>query len=201
MATRTKIEIMYDETPESPRDWDNLGTLYHQEYAFNHVETYHEDGTRLQGTRHEIMRGESVAVEVDLPRSSVDHHDAGGWIYVSRADVLKEYGVLNHDTRAEALACITAESKVYRAYADGQVFWYRTWVETDCLCCGKPEVMDETSCGGFIVTGDESDLQEQIAEHLGINERAALEDAIEHWGNVVYPSVAKGTFEHGGLGT
>ena len=119
------LEIHYDEHPESPREWDNVGTMRcaHGRYSLGDEKgrgDMKEDMIELLGEHCDIyLDDESEIVEekfneffIYLPLYLYDHSgitmstgpfscpwDSGqvGFIYVSRERAEKEYGVKNAD--------------------------------------------------------------------------------------------------------
>lgn len=152
------FEIVPDESPESPRDWDNLGTMvcWHRRYAL--------------GDRHDFCDPQAFAASVPLrsaiilPLYLMDHSgltlrtgsadfracDPAGWdwgqvgyIYATHDSVRREFGVrrLTRAVRARAEDVLAAEVIVYDQYLRGEVYGYTL---TDHI---SGEMID--SCWGF----------------------------------------------------
>lgn len=145
MATKT-AHIYRDDDSESPREWDNLGTMacWNRRYMLGD-----EQPTE---TPHEYRRGKHIAVE--LPVYMIDHSgialstrdygdpwDSGqvGIIYVTRDAIVREYGACNAETKALAADVLRGEVATYSQYLAGDVWGYT--LEED----GK--IVD--SCWGF----------------------------------------------------
>ena len=147
MTTMIRARIVHDDSPESPREWDNLGTLVRHyagyvEYERKQIASRAEmvpirdvNGMGARRLVHEHMRGESVAVRVDVPSSSVDRSSDDSFIYVTRADVIREYGSNTAETRERASQCLVAEANTYRQWADGDVYGYIIERRTLCTLC------------------------------------------------------------------
>lgn len=144
-------------------------------------------------TIHDQLRGVSVAVLVDVPSSYVDR----GWrrhvLYASPADVMREYGRDDAETRARARLLLEAEAREYRAWYDGEVFGFIVREETRCEACDCWSVVAEDSCWGFIASGSKSDLLDWMGAQLEGPAREALADAFEHWTGY-YPVAARGVW-------
>lgn len=157
---------MHDESPESPREWDNFGRLVTWDrFSATYEETRPASGTRNASVRdvngvggrrlaHELMRGESCAVRVALPNGQ---HFREGFMYATREAVRREF---NGDID-KARACLESEAETYIMWADGDVYGYVIERRTLCeLCdalepddvpdeCPHCDINDEDSCWGF----------------------------------------------------
>jgi hypothetical protein len=130
------IEIHYDQDPESPREWDNLGTmlcLHLSRYNLGDKRNY--DGQEIE----EIYKSpENIA----LPLYLYDHSgitinttgfscpwDSGqvGIIYVAREKVREEYKVKRISKKLESriLDSLRSEVSTYDDYLTGQVYGYK----------------------------------------------------------------------------
>jgi hypothetical protein len=129
------VRICIDENPESPREWSNLGTMicWHRRYKL--------------GDRHSFADPESFQdwlgnnPAVVLPLYLYDHSgitmnttgfhcpwDSGqvGYIYVTLADVRKEYAKrrISGRTRTRAEECLRQEVSTYDDYLTGSVYGF-----------------------------------------------------------------------------
>lgn len=103
------IKIGYDESPESPREWDNLGTIaaWHRRYALadkkNEFDDADEFKEHVQANPNDLIylplhlydhSGISLSTRSFRGRAQHAEWDSGqvGYIYVRRDAVLKEYG-------------------------------------------------------------------------------------------------------------
>lgn len=193
---RTRVTIYYDQDAESPIDRDSLGTLitYHRNGGAAINGEYQRDYNGIGGRRmvHEIMRGVSVAARAEFPQSWSDRDASGGFFYLTRAEIVAEYGACTAATRERANAYLAAAAREYRAYLDGDVWYYTAETLETCEHCGHESQTDIDSCGGFITPDPEHDLAEWIGEYLGTDDaRAALRDALDHWTGE-YPRAAVG---------
>ena len=132
------IKIHVDEYPDSPRDWDNLGTMvcFHRRYDLGDKHSYTIEGAK------EIEAADNV---VSLPLHLYDHSglrmkvgsfrgllpqghaefDSGcvGFIYVTKERIKEEYSVkkISKKTMQRALGVLEAEVKTYDEYLSGSV--------------------------------------------------------------------------------
>jgi hypothetical protein len=135
------IKLYQDEQPESPREWDNLGTMvcFHRRYEL--------------GDKHGLSIEEAMLVEVadnniSLPLYLYDHSglrmkvgsfqgllsqghaefDSGkvGFIYVTAEDALKEYKAkrMTKALRAKVERVLEQEVDTYDQYLSGDVYGY-----------------------------------------------------------------------------
>lgn len=154
-----KIEIIQDSDPESPREWDNIGTMvcFHNrhtlgdkhDYRSSHFDTWNE-------LERQIERDEKIGVI--LPLYLYDHSgitmnttgfscpwDSGqvGFIFVSKEKIRKEFGVkyVTKKVMEKIEKQLVGEVETYDQYLTGDVYGYRI-TDTE-----KDEELD--SCWGF----------------------------------------------------
>lgn len=192
-----KLTIMFDDSPESPREWSNLGTMVcrHPRYDLGDVqlqqspEDYlanlytessgrHEDDHKDEASyRRAVWRWVDRNLLI-LPLYLYDYSgltmgtgtfqdfDPHGWdwglagfIYVTRAEVRKEYRtkIVTKKVREQALACLRQEVKTYSQFLEGDVYGYI--VEKV-----GGEVVD--SCWGFYGRDGMADSIEKKFHHL-----------------------------------
>ena len=154
-----KIEIIQDEDPQSPREWDNLGTMvcFHNGYNLGDEHDYnHQDYDGWDEMREAIIRNENAGVI--LPLYLYDHSgitmnttgfhcpwDSGqvGWIFISKEKMRKEYSYkrVSQKLIKRVSEYLKAEVKTYDQYLTGDCYGYCiTNTETD-------EEMD--NCWGY----------------------------------------------------
>jgi hypothetical protein len=168
------IRIFHDESPESPREWDNLGTMvcFHRRYDLGDKHGYcsgNYDG--WEEMEEAIIENENV--HTILPLYLYDHSgitistspfscnwDSGqiGFIYVSKDKVQKE-GI--DESKVEEY--LKGEVQTYDQYLTGDVYGYKVYKVTTCNH-GHEHEEDLDSCWGFY--GEE----ECISEAKGIVE-------------------------------
>lgn len=151
-----KVAIQYDMNPDSPREWDNLGTIYS-----NH-RWYDPDGHSIE----EIMDDENgrlskefLALNIYLPVYGYEHSgmsistgrgypfndrwDSGlfGIIAVSKDKIRKEYGCrrVSKKLREKVLDILRAEVETLNRYFNGEVYSYAVADRNGDIvesCCG-----------------------------------------------------------------
>lgn len=150
------VKVYNDIDAESPRKWwSALGTFFgfHRRYVSPDAAPDSDPETARRIAQHR----DNICLPVWLYDHSVTCYraaetnpfhcpwDSGlfGFIYVSKADTRREYGVkrITAAKRAEIVECLKAEVKEYSSWANGEVYGY---VVED----SGGETID--SCWGFI---------------------------------------------------
>jgi hypothetical protein len=154
-----ELKISYDEIADSPRSWDNLGTICVSRacrYVSNEA-TALADSDVLEWCDAEI---DKKALEdrgyIVLPLSVYDHSgvsfyiggkrdrwDSGqiGWYIASKDDIRKAYNVKRITNRIleKAKHLMESEIQTFNAYVNGQVYEFTLYHNGD----------EVDSCGGF----------------------------------------------------
>lgn len=157
-----KIEIHYDEHGESPREWDNLGTMacFHSRYNL--------------GDKHELSIEEvkEIAESEDYISLNLYVYEHGGitmnctgfscpWdsgqvgiIFVGLEKIKKEYGDTTPETLEKVSGYLKGEVETYDNFLTGNVYGYVIKKVTQCESCQQEEEEDIDSCWGFIGDSD-----------------------------------------------
>ena len=157
-----ELRITRDDFIDSPREWDNLGTICVSKNC-----RYVEDEAELNDSLTWSNREEDLATleskgYVALPLSVYDHSgvsiyigeqcdkwDSGqiGWYIVSKEKIKKEYGFerLSKKLLEKTKRVLIREIKTLNAYVNGEVYGYALYQ--------NDEEID--SCGGFFDTSNE----------------------------------------------
>jgi hypothetical protein len=147
-----KIEIFPDDTPENPRNWDNLGEMvcFHSRYNL---------GDKHNFSVKEIKQFVEKKNVLSLPLYLYDHSgitistnsfndrwDSGqiGYIYITRGKIRKEK--LNKKTDDEILEMLKNEVKIYNQYLTGDIYGF--------MITGKGENELDDSCWGYYGEND-----------------------------------------------
>lgn len=134
------VKIVQDESPESPREWSNLGTMvcFHRRYTLSDAGNRFADPTEFKASPE---YREATARGVILPVYMYDHSgitirttpfscpwDSGqvGWIYVSAQRILEEYSVkrITRKVREQVENALRAEVAAYDQFLRGDVYGY-----------------------------------------------------------------------------
>jgi hypothetical protein len=147
------IEIVYDDSPESPRTWSNLGTFYgwHRRYTLGDSHTYPTPDACLQALCHaepetptDTLLKRLAKTHLVLPVYLYDHSglalslcpfacrfDSGqvGWMVAAYSDLRQTYSVkrITKAVRAKAIANLKAELDIYAQYLNGEVYGYQVF--------------------------------------------------------------------------
>lgn len=161
-----ELEIYQDESPFSPREDDNLGTMicFHRGYELGDDHDYnHKNYSSWSEQKEDIEKREDVCVM--LPLYLYDHSgitistspftcrwDSGqvGWILVSKEKVRQEYNVkkITKDIIEKVTNVLEGEVKAYDQYLTGDVYGYKLYKVTECeLGHEHQEFLD--SCWGY----------------------------------------------------
>jgi hypothetical protein len=148
-----QVSIHYDDTVESPREWENLGTmaLFHKKYKVSNeddltiqqsIKIYNSDDYICLPVYMYDHSGISLSTSNEMYPFN-DVWDAGqlGIIFVRKDKVRKEFGVkrISSALKQRIIANLKAEVEAYGQFLNGDVF------VVDRLEDG--EITD--SCGGF----------------------------------------------------
>ena len=180
-ANGKTLEIYQDECPDSPRNWDNMGTMicFHgrydlgdkHEYKSNHYDSWDE-------MENDIIENEDVAII--LPLYLYDHSgitistspfgcrwDSGqvGFIIVSRETLRRKYGVIRITKKVieKATKVLLGEVETYDQYLTGDVYGYKLFNIVKCDL-GHEHKEEIDSCWGFY--GDNFD-ENGLFDHVG----------------------------------
>lgn len=162
-----RYEIVKDDSPDSPREWDNLGTIYYKHSRYivgdEELDTVVDlnDCSNWEDIEDALVK-ETKAVVI-LPIYMYDHSgitiktspfscswDSGrvGFIVCSREKALKEYGKLNREILNKIESVLENEVKTFDEYLKGEVYGYKIYkCESEDDNLDDCEVVD--SCYGF----------------------------------------------------
>ena len=161
------IEIYPDQDTESPRNWDNLGTMicFHRRYNLGDKNDIidADDFNSWDEQRRWIEK--KIKPAVILPLYLYDHSgitmktspfgcnwDSGqvGWIVVSKENVRKEFGVkrINKKLIEKVTNILEGEIKTYDQYLTGDIYGYKIFKVTECEL-GHEHKEELDSCWGF----------------------------------------------------
>ena len=154
------LEIFYDETPQSPRENDNLGIMVtsHKQYSLgdtqvNTEEEYKEAIKDAKITLPIFMYDHSgISLSTKRTYPFDDKWDAGqlGVIIVSEEKLKEEYSVkkISKEIIERATKVLESEVAVYNQYVSGDVYGFETFKLEKCDHDTNHKI-DEDSCWGF----------------------------------------------------
>jgi hypothetical protein len=166
------VRTYQEDSPESPRSWDNLGTMvcFHNRYDLGDKHNYNSnDYNGWDEMEKDIIKRENVGVI--LPLYLYDHSgitmnttgfscnwDSGrvGFIFISKEKMLKEYGgkIVTRKLKERVEGYLKGEVETYDQYLTGDVYGYRVFKEEN----GVEEELD--SCWGFY--GEDTCMEEGV---------------------------------------
>ena len=151
-----KVLIQYDEHGESPREWDNLGTMVCFHNRYNLGDTHkHSIKSEDYESFAEMIEANTEEGDIVLPLFLYDHGglsistgayscswDSGqiGYITVSKETIIKEYGNDTPEQREKVEGYLKGEVNTYDQFLRGEVYTYTVQNEDG-------EIID--GCGGF----------------------------------------------------
>lgn len=175
------LKIWQDQDTENPRTaWDNLGKMicFHKRYGLGDKHKIdHNNFESFEDMAEKITDGGEY-----LPLFLYDHGnitintspfscrwDSGqvGFIYMTKQDIIKEYGNDNKKTRKTVLNVLESEVKTYDQYLRGDVYGFQLIeIETCSLGHEHENVID--SCWGFYGSDHEAS---GLFDHVGVKKQ------------------------------
>ena len=182
MIDNKVLQIFNDEWAESPREWDNLGTMaiFHRRYDFGDKVNFSSDDFN-SWTEMEKYLINDLDAAVILPIYMYDHSgitinttgfscpwDSGqvGFIYVTKQEVRDNYKVkrITNKLRDRVEKVLQDEVKTMDYYITGEVYGYQVIKRSLEEGQVREEILD--SCSGFY--GDDFE-KNGIADYIDKN--------------------------------
>jgi hypothetical protein len=184
-----KLKVVHDSSPESPRSWDNLGTMicFHNRYDLGDNHSYDSDDySGWEEMKQAIIKEENPAVI--LPLYMYNHSgiaistkpfscrwDSGqiGFILVSKKKALEEFGgkIVTAKLKERLEKILEGEVETYTQYVEGEVYGFQIVDEDD-------DIVD--SCYGFYGTDFATNGMLDHIDHnlLGLDSQEELEKLV-----------------------
>jgi len=136
---RFTVKFYQDEDADSPRNWDNLGTMicFHRRYELGDKHKLSvEEAIELEKRAdvvalplylydHSGLRMKVGSFQGLLPQGHAEFDSSGvGFIYVTKEGIKKEYGKVTKATLLKAKTVLENEVKTYDQYLSGDVYGY-----------------------------------------------------------------------------
>jgi len=129
------IDIVPDDCDESPREWDNLGTMacFHRNYTLGDKHDLTVDDLKAIVQRDDVLAlplflydhsGISMSTGRAYPFDCPWDSGQVGYIYITHENVLKEYGKPLAQSLKKAEKYLQGEVTTYDEYLTGQVYGY-----------------------------------------------------------------------------
>lgn len=130
------VKVYADHSPESPREWSNLGTiecLRHRHYSLGDSQIDGEtllerlnDPDLIAVPVYAYEHGQIMlrAIQGAPSYPFNDQWDSAlcGVVFVSKPKVIREYGDLSEDSVNKAIECLKCEVNTYSQYVNGEVY-------------------------------------------------------------------------------
>lgn len=134
------LDIIRDESPESPREWDNLGSMacWHRRYRLGDRHNYRDsrafaDAVNRNAVILPLYLFDHSGLTISTSNASFRTCDPSGWdwgqvgfIYVPYANIRQTFGVqrISRHLRARVEDMLCAEVQVYNQYLQGEVYGF-----------------------------------------------------------------------------
>lgn len=139
------LEIYQDMSAESPREWDNICTMYCWHRRYNLGDVSNGDITESDFDKDAIIVPIYAYTKSGIRLATSPFScpwDSGqlGFAAITKDEIIASYGDDSPASRARARKCIEAELETYNSYLEGEVYGY-------VLKDNEGEEID--SCWGF----------------------------------------------------
>lgn len=178
-----ELHVDYDEYPDDPRLWDNVGTMIcqHKKYSFgDHDEKHYDNFLNLlkkcgktDDEIEEMCFGEQIEFlcnqenvcalplyiydhgGISMSTGSVDSWDSSavGVIFVEQDDFIKKTGLIEKCWKTDAERYLNSEIETYSNYLEGNVYQYTLYKVTPVI------VTKETKDGRVLSCTDEVEIE------------------------------------------
>lgn len=165
-----EIEIFPDDSPESPREWDNLGTMIcqHRRYDLGDKHDYDFSDCLTWLDVQKMLGYPPVILNLYLyDHGGItmscspfgDKWDSGqvGFIFATEEDLIKEYGKVNEEIIKKAQSVLEGEVETYDQYLIGDVYGYKIYEMSVCDH-GHEHREEVDSCWGYY--GEDACMEE-----------------------------------------
>ena len=138
-----KLRVVQDSCYDSPREWDNLGTMicFHKRYDLGDKHNYSVDDYNSWEEMEKAILKEEGKGTIILPLYLYDHSgvsistgsfscrwDSGqvGFIIADKKKILQEFGgkILTKKTKEKVVSILESEVSTYSQYLEGEVYGF-----------------------------------------------------------------------------
>jgi len=189
-----RIRIVRDSYHESPREWDNLGTMvcWHPEYLLGDKHE-HESPEAFEEWVDAIEDKKNLKVLVKIPLYLYDHSGISmstnrvypyncpwdsmqvGWIYVHAHQLISEYGSCGVEAQQKATQVLENEVRTYNQYLTDDVWGFVVEEKHRCSTCKNETWETLDSCWGFYGSNPETN---GMKEHIEVKYHYLLKSAL-----------------------
>jgi hypothetical protein len=176
MVKGLKVKIYVDDCPESPRKWNNVGTILTPKMHIGDRSCSVSEVAHIE-SRDDVLcvplyvyRHGGTALSLS-PFNCPWDSGQGGIIYAEHKDILFEYSAATVEEAEKcALKAFAAEINVLQSYINGDVYGYKIVRPTRCKCCSHEHEEELDSVWGIYgrdeCVADATYAAEAIAEEL-----------------------------------
>lgn len=133
------VELHYDENPQNPREWSNLGKMIcsHRRYTLGDEQFDPDDYEGWKDLEKHLYENEGAGIVLPLGLydhsglsmyigDSHDRWDGGqvGFIYATNEQLEKEYGVIGCEELEKVKKVLEGEVEEYTKYLNGEVYGF-----------------------------------------------------------------------------
>lgn len=176
-----ELKVVQDESPESPRDWDNVTTIvcFHKRYDLGDKQDYKSSDFNYWDELKEQIETDHKVLMIK-PLYMYDHSgitistspfgcqwDSGqiGWIFIEEKQWISMMGEDMDRSEERLLRIIDSEVETYDKYLQGEVYQYKIYEVEECNLGHQHRTLVEC-CGGYFDEEDCRSEGESFMEHL-----------------------------------
>ena len=199
-----KFYIDHDPEPQSPREWDNVGTIVasHPRYDLGDEHWRPSEVCHLkEAVIQYIYEVEQDEIELEhynrlqkeyvwLPLTIYDHGgislsvgEGSGWDSMVVGFIYAQ--ITNEHSKDELIKRLESEIEVYDQYLRGDIYGFQLAKEKKCDCCGHIEADEIESCWGFYGSDwKENGMKDHLSPEIIAQIEAGIIPVIEKYLNV-----------------
>lgn len=176
-----ELKVVQDESPESPRDWDNVTTIvcFHKRYDLGDKQDYKSSDFNYWDELKEQIETDHKVLMIK-PLYMYDHSgitistspfgcqwDSGqiGWVFIEEKQWISMMGEDMDRSEERLLRIIDSEVETYDKYLQGEVYQYKIYEVEECNLGHQHRTLVEC-CGGYFDEEDCRSEGESFMEHL-----------------------------------
>jgi hypothetical protein len=176
-----ELKVVQDESPESPRDWDNVTTIvcFHKRYDLGDKQDYKSSDFNYWDELKEQIETDHKVLMIK-PLYMYDHSgitistspfgcqwDSGqiGWVFIEEKQWISMMGEDMDRSEERLLRIIDSEVETYDKYLQGEVYQYKIYEVEECSLGHQHRTLVEC-CGGYFDEEDCRSEGESFMEHL-----------------------------------
>jgi hypothetical protein len=176
-----ELKVVQDESPESPREWDNVTTIvcFHKRYDLGDKQDYKSSDFNNWDELKEQIETDHTVLMIK-PLFMYDHSgitistspfgcqwDSGqiGWVFIEEKQWISIMGEDMDRSEDRLNRIIESEVETYDKYLQGEVYQYKIYEVEECNLGHQHRTLVEC-CGGYFDEEDCRSEGESFMEHL-----------------------------------